>query len=96
MHFVKKIAIRTLNKDHMVISIWFFQVCLFRPFWTIGKLAKSEVKYPYKTIFWFIIFHGVEISISCIIINIILLPLMLSEGDEENSLYHVFTAPFNE
>ena len=33
------------------------------------------------------IFHSVDISISCIIINFILLPLMLSEGDEENSAF---------
>ena len=30
-----------------------------------------------------------------VIINVILLPLMLSEGDEENSIYHAFATPFN-
>ena len=56
----------------MVISIWFFKVCLFNPFWPIDKLAKNKVKYPYRPIFLFFIFHIVEISISCIIINLIL------------------------
>ena len=81
----------------MVISVWFFQVYIFCPFWTIGKLAK-KVKWniPTKQFLEFIIFHGAEISISCIIINFILLPLMLSEGGEENSICHASAAPFNE
>ena len=95
IHFVKKIAIRTLTWDHMVISIWFFQVCLFRPFWLIDKLAKSEVKNPYKPIFNKLFFISVEISISCIMINFILLPMMLIEGGEENSICHISAARFN-
>ena len=80
----------------MVISTLFFKVCLFNPFWRIDKLAKSEVKYPYRPIFYFLIFHSIEISVSCIIINLIILLLMLSDGGEENPISHSFTAPFNE
>ena len=46
--------------------------------------------------FYFIIFQSGEISISSIIINFILLPLMLSEGGEENSIYHAFVIPLNQ
>ena len=75
----------------MVILIWFFKVCFFDPFGPIDKLAKSEVKYPYRPIFKFFIFRSDDISIRCIIINLILLSLMLSEGGEENS--HAFASP---
>ena len=47
----KTIVIRTLNWDHIFISVWFFKVFLFLPFWSINKLANSEVKCPYRPIF---------------------------------------------
>ena len=62
----------------------------------MDKLAKCEVKYPCRPIFLIFYFHSVDNSISCIIMNLILLPLMLSEGGEENSISHALAASFNE
>ena len=40
--------------------------------------------------------HGVEVSVSWIMINSAFLPLMLSENGEEKFINHPFSASFNE